>query len=39
MTLYSPPNSRRLSSTLARGNAHHRFDRKRNSILPLTGSY
>ncbi len=32
-------NSRRLRSMLARGNAHHRSDRKRNCILPLSGSH
>ena len=31
--------SRRLRSMLARGNAHHRSDRKRSCILPLTGSH
>ena len=36
---FSFHNSRRLRSTLARGNAHHRSDRKRNCILPLTGSH
>ena len=32
-------NSLRLCSMLARGNAHHRSDRKRNCILQLTASH
>jgi len=36
MTRYSPPSSRRLRSMLMHG-THHRSDRKRSCILPLTG--